>query len=298
MEDYAFEYVDENAQEAEELRLPRVTWYNGNSKMKAAGGIIYTGGMTARRESLGENVEIPNWTLGSFDAEGKTIETLENTYPVITVIRYRRRWAKFNGNTCEHWYPITGEYQDGYKIQIEAAGFIKGFDSPVRFDLRGHASTALLDAMRDHAGKIVSVANRNAPQGKSLPAYAFWLRLKPGKHQMVGKGKQSEATLPELLIDREITDEYVRALYLGKDAMIRSQQFFHELDSWAAEWNGKAPASHSHSENDEAYPMPEFAGSAGQATRAATAAAWGDAPQRQAQPVSEPNSNPDDSVPF
>ena len=67
MEDYAWEYTDETAQEAEELRLPRVTWYNGNSKMKTAGGIVYTGGMTARRESLGDGLEIPNWTIGSFE---------------------------------------------------------------------------------------------------------------------------------------------------------------------------------------------------------------------------------------
>ena len=279
MEDYDFEYVDADAQEAEELRLPRVTWYNGNSKMKAAGGIVYTGGMTARRESLGDGLEIPHWTIGSFEVDGKTIETLENTYPVITVIRYRRRWAKFNGNTCEHWYPMTGEYRDGYKIQVEAAGFIKGFDSPVRFDLKGHASTALLDAMRDHATKTVTIANKNAPQGKALPAYAFWLRLRPGKHQMVGKGKQSEATLPELLTDKEITDAYVRGLYVGKEAMIRSQAFFHELDGWAREWSDKSPANHSsNTEDGDAYPMPEFAG---ESRRAAKDAAWGDTPGRR-----------------
>lgn len=261
MEDYAFEYVDENAQEVEELRLPRITWYNGNSKLKAAGGIVYSGGMTARSESLGDDVAIPNWTVGSFDADGKTIETLENIYPVIAVVRYRRRWAKFNGNTCEDWYPISGEYRDGYKIQVEAAGFVKGFDSPVRFDLKGHASTGLLDSMRDHSAKIVSVANKTAPQGRSLPSYAFWLRLKPGKHRLVGKGKQSEATPPELLIDREITNEYVRNLYVGKDAMIRSQQFFHELDGWAKEWNGRAQTNHPNNfSEDEAYDMPEFAG--------------------------------------
>lgn len=256
MENYAFEYVDETAQEAEELRLPRVTWYNGNSKMKAAGGIVYTGGMTCRRESLGDDVAIPNWTVGSFEADGKTIETLENTYPVIAVVRYRRRWAKFNGNTCEEWYPITGEYRDGFKIQIEAAGFIKGYDLPVRFDLKGHASSGLLDAMRDHSTKIVSVANKSAPQGKSLPSYAFWLRLKPGNHHLVGKGKQSEATLPELLIDKEITDDYVRRLYVGKDQMIHFQQFFHELDGWSKEWNSTANSSYS----DSAYDVPEFAG--------------------------------------
>jgi len=257
MEDYAFEYVDETAQEAEELRLPRVTWYNGNTKMKAAGGIVYTGGMTCRRESLGDDVEIPHWTIGSFDADGKTIETLENTYPVIAVVRHRRRWAKFNGNTCEEWYPITDEYRDGFKIQVEAAGFIKGYDSPVRFDLKGHASSGLLDAMRDHSAKIVSFANKSAPQGKSLPSYAFWLRLKPGKHQMVGKGKQSEATLPELLIDKEIADAYVRSLYVGKEQMLRFQQFFHELDGWSREWSSAGGNS---SYSDSAYEMPEFAG--------------------------------------
>lgn len=292
MEDYAWEYTDETAQEAEELRLPRVTWYNGNSKMKTAGGIVYTGGMTARRESLGDGLEIPNWTIGSFDVDGKTIETLENTYPVISVVRYRRRWAKFNGNTCEHWYPMTGEYRDGYKIQVEAAGFIKGFDSPVRFDLKGHASTALLDAMRDHAGKIVTVANKNAPQGKALPAYAFWLRLKPGKHQMVGKGKQSEATLPELLTDKEITEAYVRSLYVGKDAMIRSQSFFHELDGWAKEWSDKAAAHPGERHHGDAYDVPEYAGESKGAKRAAIDAAWGESSP------SEFEYESDSSIPF
>ncbi len=291
MENYDFEYVDADAQEAEELRLSRVTWYNGNSKMKAAGGIVYTGGMTARRESLGDGLEIPHWTIGSFDVDGKTIETLENTYPVITVVRHRRRWAKFNGNTCEHWYPITGEYRDGYKIQVEAAGFIKGFDSPVRFDLKGHASTALLDAMRDHATKIVTIANKNAPQGRPLPAYAFWLRLKPGKHQMVGKGKQSEATLPELLTDKEITEAYVRSLYVGKEAMIRSQAFFYELDGWAKEWSDKTASQSSERHHGDAYDVPEYAGEQKSTKQTAIDAAWGEASPSEFE-------GEDSSIPF
>lgn len=275
MEDYAFEYVDETAQEAEEMRLPHVTWLNGKTAMKAAGGIVYTGGMTARRESLKEGAEIPNWTIGGFEADGKTIETLETATPVITVIRYRRRWAKFDGRTCQHWYPITEQHQNGYKIQVEAAGFIKGFDLPVRFDFRGHASTALLDAMREHASKIVSVANQSAPQGKGLPSYAFWLRLKSGAHEKVGKSQQSDATKPQIVLPKEITQDYVRGLYVGKDALIRSQAFFHELDGWAREWSDKAANQQSHAEDGEAYAMPEYAGESRQAAKAATSAAWG-----------------------
>lgn len=296
MEDYDWESVDPDAQEAEELRLPRVTWYNGNSKMKAAGGIIYTGGMTARRESLGENVEIQHWAIGSFEAEGKTIETLENANPVILPIRYRRRWAKFDGNTCQHWFPITGQYEEGYKIQVEIAGFIKGHDAPVRFDLRGHASTAILDAMRDHAAKLVSIANKNAPQGKALPSYAFWLRLKPGKHEMVGKGKQSEATLPQLLLPSEVNADYVRNLYVGRDMLVLSQAFFHELDGWAKEWSDKGASSKA--EPGEAYEVPEYAGEQNHA-KAATAAAWGDKPSRPSNSApSDSEPDYDDRVPF
>lgn len=261
MEDYAWEYVDENAREAEEMRLPRVTWYNGNSKMKAAGGIVYSGGMTARRESLGEAVEILNWTIGSFEAGGKTIETLENGAPAISIVRYRRRWAKFDDGICTDWYPITEQYREGYKIQIEAAGFIKGFADPVRFDLRGHASTALLDALRDHNGKIVAVANREAPKGKSLAPYAFWLRLRPGKHEKVGKGQQSDVTKPELIIPAQgITSDYVKTLYVGKELLLRQQEFFYELDAWAKEWGTAQakPATNGH--DGGAYEVPEYAG--------------------------------------
>ncbi len=306
MEDYDFEYVDPDAQEAEELRLPRVTWLNGKTAMKAAGGIAYTGGMTAKRESLKEGAEIPNWTVGSFEAGGKVIETLENTNPVITVVRYRRRWAKFDDNVCQDWYPITGQHQDGYKIQIEAAGFIKGFDLPVRFDLRGHASTALLDAMRDHAGKVVAVANRKAPQGKALPAYAFWLRLKAGAHEKVGKGKQSDATKPQLVAPKEITDDYVRQLYVGREMLLRSQELFRELDDWAREWNGQAVPNQAHgAEAGESYRVPEYAGpprdeleGALQHAKRKAAAAGGDPCADAPVLDNRPSDEEDDSIPF
>lgn len=259
MEDYKYEYdfddVDPSAQEAEELRYPRAKWFNGSPKAKAIGGLVYTGGMFMRREPLGESVEIPNWTIGGFDADGKTIETLENAHPVIAPVRYRRRWVRLEGrDTVAEWYPINQPYRKDFKIEVEAVGFVKGYDSPILFNLRGHASTALLDAMRDHAAKIVSVANRKAPTGKALPSYAFWLRLKSGAHEKVGKVQQSDATLPRLILPSEITDDYVRGLYIGKDNLHKFQSLFHSLDGWAKEWSGNE------AQTGDAYEVPDYAG--------------------------------------
>lgn len=261
MEDYKYEYdfddVDPSAQEAEELRYPRAAWYNGSPKAKAIGGLAYTGGMFVRREPLGESVEIPHWTIGGFEADGKTIETLENAHPVIAPVRYRRRWVRLEGRNVAEWYPINQQHRSGFKIEIDAVGFIKGYDSPILFNLRGYAATALLDAMRDHSAKIVSVANRKAPAGKSLPSYAFWLRLKSGAHEKVGKVQQSDATLPRLVLPSEITDDYVRGLYIGKDSLHKSQALFRSLDVWAREWSD---AANHEAHSDSAYEVPEFAG--------------------------------------
>ena len=250
MEDYDWEQVDATAQDAQELILPRITWLNGKRNLKGAGGIAYTGGMTARRLSLGPDATIENWTVGGFDADGKTIETLETPHPVIAPIRYRRRWAQFDGNVLTHWVPITEPHRPGYKIQLEIAGFIRGWDQPVRFDLRGYASSGLLDAMREHATHIVAEANRHAPAGRALPPYAFWLRVQAGEHKLVGKGRQSDATVPQLVRPAEITADYTQKLYVGKEWLCRFQAFYHEIDHWTQEWGARHLSAGADERND------------------------------------------------
>lgn len=238
--DFDWNDVDPSARDKQETRYPRVWWVNGNSKYKQAGGIVYTGGMGVKMASLSDGeVTVPNWERGGFTAGNDEIVTLETRYPVIAVVRYRRRWVLYDNKKVVDWFPITQKHQPHFKTQIEAVGFIKGWDAPVCFDLSGYASSGLLDSIADHNTRIVSVANQSAPEGKTLPPYAFWLRLVPGKHQQVGGSQKSDATLPELFIpEGGITPDYIKKIYVGKELLIRQQQLFRELDEWAAEWHG------------------------------------------------------------
>lgn len=120
-------------------------------------------------------------------------------------------------------------------LQVLAA--VQGAPEPIVITFKGKASQAFESLQKDFGAKVVSAANRQAPKGKSLPRYAFWMTVAPGPHAKAGSsGQESVVTLPALGLPADISQEYVRSLYVGRENLIRFQEWHQEAAAWVDAW--------------------------------------------------------------
>lgn len=241
--DFDWNDVDANAQDAIQFSAPTIFWKHGKKAMEEIGGINFTGGFFFTFEQAGEDAEIPKWVKSSFvNDDGKKIEGLAAQGARVTVVRSRRRWFKDDGN--RKVFRPWNQYEDGFRGQMQSIGFVNGYDAPVCFALKGLLLTSFDEIIRYHNSKVVSLANQTAPSGQKLPAYALWMVVQSGKHSKAGQGnKQSEVTMPELWLPKQVNLDYARSLYVGREQLVRSQALYRELDDWAAQWNRVAVES-------------------------------------------------------
>ena len=110
-------------------------------------------------------------------------------------------------------------------------------DEPIAITFKGKASQTFENLLRDFSAKVVQVANRQSPKGKVLPRYAFWMTIAPGPYTKAGNpGQESVVTLPTLVLPNEITIEYLRSIYVGRDNLIRFQEQYYQAELWVNAW--------------------------------------------------------------
>lgn len=234
--DFDWNDVDSNAQDVVRFSAPVVFWMHGKSEMEEAGGVKFTGGFFFTYEQAGEGADIPDWKESWFKGDKDKIYGLATRTAKIALVRSRRRWFQEIGGRM-HYQPWN-KYQEGFRAQMQSIGFISGYEAPVCFSFKGMLVSHIEEIVRYHTSKVVALANQTAPQGKKLPAYALWMNVTAGKHSEAGKGnKTHEVTMPELWLPKTINLDLARSLYVGKEQLLRSQALYHELDSWAQEWN-------------------------------------------------------------
>lgn len=256
-EDIDWGGVDGDAQDQIALSFPAVQWRNGRQELEDLGAenINYTGGFFFSADNSGDGIQIPGWRAASFKPKaGAKVEGIAARRATISIVRSRRRWVQKDAATPETrpW----SQYQSGFRAQLQAVGFIKGHPDPVIFAWKGMATNAFDDLRKDHA-KLIAVVNRSAPtKGMTLPPYALWMTVEAGPHSMVGKkGDQSEATLPQIVLPKELTIEYARTQYVGNSLMAEWQQFYRELESWSHEWDHGTVGS-GHGDDDASASLP------------------------------------------
>ncbi len=237
MSNFDFDDVDGTAQDEIQFSAPSVFWKHGSKKFKESDGINHLGGFFFTYEQAGADAEIPGWQPSSFVGDNdKEIEGLSAFKARIIIVRSRRRWFKDDGGQMT--YRAWNDYVKGFRGQMQSVGFIQGYDAPVCFTFKGMAVSRVEEVIRYHSAKVVSVANKEAPQGRKLPGYALWMNVMSGKHEKVGSGRDvAEVTMPELYTPKVVDLEYARKLYVGRDMLIAGQTLYRGLDEWAAQWN-------------------------------------------------------------
>lgn len=237
--DFDYDVVDPNASEQLVPVYPVAQWHNGQQALKALGGVQFSGGVVLPEKYLSEGSSFPGWTKERMTfRSGKEEAALTAQKISIAPIRTRFRWFARQGSETAY-YPrhayVMGANMRGH-VQVLAAA--QGVSEPIVITFKGKASQAFEALLKDFGGKIVQAANRKAPKGKALPRYAFWMPLAPGPHAKAGggAGRESVVTLPVLGLPADITPEYLRLLYVGRDKLVRFQEWYHEAGPWVEAW--------------------------------------------------------------
>lgn len=236
--DFDYDVVDPNATERSIPAYPVAQWHNGQLALKAAGGVHYTGGAVLPARYFSDGFRIPAWTTERITFRSGREETALTAGKVVMApIRTRFRWFARQG-TETVYYPrnayIMGAHMRGH-LQVLAA--IQGADEPVVVTFKGKASQAFEALMKDFSAKVVQAANRLAPKEKALPRYAFWMSMVPGPHTKAGNsGQEAFVTLPVLVLPADISRDFLRSIYVGRQNLIRFQEWYREAEPWAEAW--------------------------------------------------------------
>lgn len=234
--EFDFDLVDSGAQDPVQFSAPIIWWKHGKSELEEAGGINHTGGFFFTYDQAGEGTQIEGWKESWFKgSDGSKVYGLATAKARLVIIRSRRRWFKEDGNRT--LYRAWNDYAEGFRGQMQAIGFVQGYDAPVCFSFKGNIISYVESCIRYHVSKVVSVANQSAPEGKKLPYYALWMPILSGKHFEAGKGNQThEVTMPELWTPKVIDRAYALQAYIGKDLLLRAQSLYRDLDDWVRQW--------------------------------------------------------------
>lgn len=254
------EIVDQTAIDQTGPQYIKGQWWNGEPKMKAGGGIAYSGGLLIDRDKyLPDFVKpAPGWADASHTFEsGKTIKAVTTSRPVLAVIRTRFRWFVVKGGETSYYPRQAYDRSLNMRGQMQALCAVKGFDFPVVFSFKGMASKHFDQAVRDFTAKINEAVSRNARESKGAtvakyPRFAFWMELIPGPHEKVGeKGAESNITPPTLKLPELVDGAHLEANYVGRANLQAFQTHYHDAAAWAVQWD-KGQAAEAEAPTDEA----------------------------------------------
>lgn len=251
--------VDPAAVESSAPQYPVAQWLHGDPKLAAVGGIGHTGGLILPTKHIDESLTPPaGWsrTTVAFSS-GKSENVLACARPYLAVIRQRFRWfAIFNGVAT--YYPRSA-YAPGLRGHVQVLALARGFDFPIVVTFKGKASQEF-ERLAKAFQAAVDGASGPLLKGKlgRFPRFAFYLPLVPGPHVKVGqKGQESIITPPTLALPEKVDAETLKKLYIGREALVSAQAYYHAAAEWAAAWDkGGAEESGEEQGIDFAPPAP------------------------------------------
>ena len=237
--DFDYDIVDPDASEQSVPLYPVAQWHNGQQALKAIGGVQYAGGIILPAKYLSGGVIPPGWATNTIAfRSGKEEDVATTQKLVFAPIRTRFRWFSKQGD--ETIYYQRNAFSPGVNMRghLQVLSAVHGLDEPLVITFKGKASQAFEALTKDFDMKVVHIANRTAPKGKPLPRYAFCMTIVPGAHSKVGNtGHESVVTLPTLILPADITREYLMSCYVGRENLVRFQEWYRQADAWASAWD-------------------------------------------------------------
>jgi len=238
-QDFDYDLVDEHTIETTLPTYPSAQWLNGQTALKALGGVAYTGGIVIPRRSLGDDADVPGFTPTTLTfRSGKDEAALTATTATVAVLRTRFCW-KYGQNGHTIYVPRSGYVANaGMKGRLQVLVVFQGDARPFAITFSGKASQCFENLLKEFDQQVVGAANKLSPSVQRLPRFAFWLTLKAGKHQKANADYEAIITPPMLTLPSDITRETLHAWYVGREKLERFTVLYHAAEAWARAWNG------------------------------------------------------------
>ncbi|MEK7326016.1 MAG: hypothetical protein AAB217_12235 [Chloroflexota bacterium] len=238
MTPFDYDLVDPDASDMPPIAYPLAQWHNGKPTLKALKNIAYTGGLFLPSKFLFDGLTLPGWSPVELTfGNGKTEAGLATAEAMVAAIRTRFRWTVRRNGITVH-YPRAAYLPDvGMRGNLQVLCAVQGCADPIALTFTGKGSQFFETLLKDFAGKVVTLANRNAPKGKFLPRYAFWMSLKAGGPQKAKDGETAIITPPTLALPDEIALAYLQGRYVGKENLLTFQDWYREAEAWATAWD-------------------------------------------------------------
>lgn len=283
LDDQITETVDNawNQQEGVQLPFDHVLfwWKRGDPSVQKdlGSGVRHFGGWAANVDNLFSGAPIIDgnrWIPDVFvedtfvsSEEGETYQVYTTRRLAVAVIGQRFRWA-YRRNPDGS---IVKSDRGRGHVQILGLSALpkkdKSYDtwSPVVMSAKGLSAKALQEAISQWE-KATAVLRSS--EANSIPANFFWLHLGTfGDEivkQKVGKGNTTNyITPPQLFQPENITVDFLKRVYVGKENAARMAVLAEEAEEWLADWNeqdknksGKAqevPSDHTDNDQDDGY---------------------------------------------
>lgn len=236
--DFDHDVVDPDATERAVPSYPVAQWHNGQPGMKSVGGVQYTGGVILPTKHLSDKIAPAGWTAGKVAFQSGGEESAWTTQEIaFAPIRTRFRWFIKKGDETIYYPRSTYASGSNMRGHVQALSAVQGIEEPVVVTFTGKGSQTFEWLLKDFDIKVMQAANRTAPRGKPLPRYAFWMTVVPGPHTKVGTGGQvSTVTQPNLVLPEDVTRDYLLSCYVGRDNLLRFQDWYRQADAWAGAW--------------------------------------------------------------
>jgi hypothetical protein len=242
--------VPQETVDTEQQGYPYIQWVSGDRKLKAAGGVPYTGGWALPCANIDAET-LPGWDKGELThGNGSTDVWFAKTITV-SMIRSRKAWVVNDGQTNQYfpWNQYDAAKATGKpRGKLQVLAMVKGLEAYGLFmlTLRGSFARAVTEAILPALAKyVLGPANAvNAKRGvkSKFPYRAFWLTIGP-QHLAdgapffteVGKAPSaSQVVLPVAVgLGDKLTMQDIGKLFVGKDLLAASTVAYQDAEQWA-----------------------------------------------------------------
>jgi len=242
--------IDQSTVETEQVGYPYVQWVNGDKRLKAAGGVPYTGGWALPVANIDAEA-LPGWTRGELTHDNGTTDVWFKRDISVAVIRTRKAWAVFDGQATRlfPWNQYDEAKAAGKpRGKLQVLCYIKGLEEqgPHMLTLRGSFARAFTEGVGASFAKyvIAPVNKENARRGvkAKFPMRAFWLTVGPDRDtngeprftEVGSKPNSSLVVLPVALgLSDKLTMQDIGKLFVGKDVLTVATLAYMEAEQWA-----------------------------------------------------------------
>lgn len=231
--------------DGESVQLPfahALFWaVNGSPKMKAQGGVSYTGGWNADRNEFETfasqmGINIPETlALETSAGENGEYEVYATRSIAIAPIIYRKRNASRDPGKFRSHIQLLG-------YGMIATGSSKIVLGPVVLSAKGYQSSNLLKAL--NAWERASADARREHTG-NLDSKFFYVPVGTfgeTKFVSVGSAQQSQITPIEAQVPAEITLDVLTGRYVGKEIAAQMASMRGDAKEWMEDWKDNKPA--------------------------------------------------------